>query len=96
MTVTELRAASPCPPGLSVPLQALWKASRGDWDGAHQLVQDEESREAAWVHAYLHRQEGDLGNAGYWYGRAGRPPCRAPLPEEWQQIAEALLLEHEP
>lgn len=91
MTVAELRQAPACPPGLSGPLQALWKAARHDWDGAHQLVQDDASREAAWVHAYLHRQEGDLGNAGYWYGRARRPVCSGSLAQEWQEIATALL-----
>ena len=50
---------------LPVPLKALWFAARGDWERAHTLVMNEESREAAWVHAYLHRVEGDLPNARY-------------------------------
>jgi hypothetical protein len=74
-----------------VPAEALWWAARDDWDKAHRLVQDEDSREAAWVHAYLHRVEGDLSNAGYWYRRAGRPETKAALEDEWAEIAAALL-----
>jgi len=74
-------------------LRGLWHDARGDWDGAHRCVQEDQSREAAWVHAYLHRKEGDLGNAGYWYARAGRrPPERgADLAAEWEEIARALV-----
>ena len=64
------------PAALSPPLAALWWARKGDWDKAHRLVMDEASAQAAWVHAYLHRVEGDLGNAHYWYAQAGRPPAR--------------------
>ena len=60
---------------------------------AHRLVQDESSNDAAWVHAYLHRVEGDLGNAGYWYRRAGKPVAKGSLDEEWGAIAAALLRE---
>ena len=76
--------------GLAVPLQALWYAAKGDWDRAHKIVQAEETREAAWVHAYLHRVEGDLANAGHWYGRAGKDRCETSLKEEWTAIADAL------
>jgi len=81
------------PPGLSPALQALWHDARGDWDQAHLCAQQEENQEGAWVHAYLHRKEGDRGNAGYWYARAGRtiPGADAPLPQEWTEIAVALL-----
>jgi hypothetical protein len=58
--------------GLKPPLVALWWAAKGDWDAAHRIVQDESDASAAWVHAYLHRVEGDLGNAGYWYRKAGQ------------------------
>ena len=58
------------------PLAALWWAAKGNWDEAHKIVQDEETADAAWVHAYLHRVEGDLGNAGYWYRRAGTSRSR--------------------
>ena len=58
--------------GPDAPLAALWWAAKGEWDKAHEIVQDEDDADAAWVHAYLHRVEGDLGNAGYWYRRAGK------------------------
>ena len=80
------------PDGLSPPLLGLWWDRRGDWERAHEAVAaDEEGREAAWVHAYLHRREGDLGNARYWYRRAGRPASMASLEAEWDEIAAALL-----
>jgi hypothetical protein len=79
------------PASLSAPLAALWWAKKGDWDKAHKLVQDETSADAAWVHAYLHRVEGDLGNAGYWYAQAGKPPARGDLADEWRAIVAALL-----
>lgn len=72
-------------------VQALWWAAKGDWDKAHKIVQDDESREAAWVHAYLHRVEGDLPNAGYWYRTAGKPVATGALEDEWNVIAAALL-----
>jgi hypothetical protein len=86
----SLSAEKP-PSGLAVPVEALWWAAKGDWDTAHRLVQDDESKEAAWVHAYLHRVEGDLANAGYWYRRAGRPETKAALEDEWAEIVAALL-----
>ena len=79
------------PAGLGAPLQALWWAAKGDWDKAHTIVMNDESVEAAWVHAYLHRKEGDRDNAAYWYRRAGKPVCREPLDAEWRGIAEDLL-----
>ncbi len=85
-----LAAASP-PEGLAAPLAALWWAGRGDWDQAHALAQDDASRDAAWVHAHLHRREGDEGNARYWYRRAGRPAATGPLEAEWRAMAAALL-----
>ena len=69
----------------------LIKGATGDWDQAHSIVQDDNGRDAAWVHAYLHRVEGDLGNAGYWYRRAGKSVAKAPLDAEWAEIAAALL-----
>ena len=81
------------PGGLSVELRALWHAAKGGWDDAHLLIQNEASADAAWVHAHLHRIEGDLGNAGYWYRRAGRPKSEQALPSEWDEIAGALLLQ---
>jgi hypothetical protein len=79
------------PSDLAEPLQALWWAQKGDWDKAHTIVMNDDSAEAAWVHAYLHRVEGDLGNAGYWYRRAGKPAETRPLDTEWAAIVQALL-----
>jgi len=79
------------PPGLDRALQALWLEARGDWEAAHVAAQEGGSRAGAWVHAYLHRKEGDVGNARYWYGRAGRPPATGSLEAEWAAIARALL-----
>jgi hypothetical protein len=72
------------------PLKALGLVAAGDWDGAHALVQDDASKEAAWVHAHLHRVEGDLDNAGYWYRRAGKPVATNDLAEERKAIEKAL------
>ncbi|MGI3903820.1 MAG: hypothetical protein ACRYGP_18310 [Janthinobacterium lividum] len=86
------RDASEPPVGLSAPVRALWWDRKGDWPRAHEAVAaDEDGRDAAWVHAYLHRREGDLGNARYWYGRAGRPVSSASLDAEWENIVAALL-----
>ena len=75
-------------------LKALGLAASGDWDGAHRLVQDDPSPEAAWVHAHLHRVEGDLSNAGYWYRRAGKPVATGSLGEERTAIEKALGQSH--
>jgi len=94
MNLKAFRASlnDPDPPsGLTALQQALWHAARGEWDLAHRLAQDDGSAEGAWVHAYLHRVEGDEGNAGYWYRRAGKPHCHDSLEAEWTAIAEALL-----
>jgi hypothetical protein len=77
--------------GLDAPLAALWWAAKGDWDEAHKIVQDEATADAAWVHAYLHRVEGDIGNASYWYRQAGKPVASGPLGTEWEAIASKLL-----
>ena len=80
-------------PDASLPplLQALWYEARGDWDRAHKITQKENSADACWVHAYLHRKEGDLGNAGYWYSRAKREVSDDSLESEWRTIASDLL-----
>jgi hypothetical protein len=78
-------------PGLDAPLAGLWWAAKGQWDAAHKIVQDEPGADAAFVHAYLHRVEGDLGNAGYWYRQAGQPVAKDSLESEWERIASALL-----
>jgi hypothetical protein len=80
------------PPAGSTPaLVALWHDARGDWERAHETAQDIEAQEGAWIHAYLHRKEGDLANAGYWYRRAGRPKFSGSLDAEWASIATAML-----
>lgn len=81
------------PNGLSEPLQALWKEKQGQWDAAHQIVQECQGRTAAWVHAYLHRKEGDADNAAYWYRRAERPVSTVALDQEWEEIVRSLLQE---
>lgn len=76
--------------GLPPLLAALWHDARGDWARAHELAQSVDTADGAWVHAYLHRKEGDLPNADYWYRRAGRRRPAGTLPEEWAEIARAL------
>jgi hypothetical protein len=94
MTLHELKrslsGAAP-PPGLPATVAALWWAAKDDWSQAHELVMDESGADAAWVHAYLHRVEGDLPNAGYWYRQAGRKAATGVLETEWDDIATALL-----
>jgi hypothetical protein len=72
-------------------LRALWLAGQGKWDHAHEIAQEDDSREAAWVHAYLHRVEGDAFNANYWYRRAGRPAQTGDLRAEWETIVLEFL-----
>ncbi len=94
MNLTEFQLSqnqSAPPSGLSLALQALWFDAKGDWSKAHELAQEDNESPGDWVHAYLHRKEGDTSNARYWYGRAGKPVYSGPLEEEWAAIAEALL-----
>jgi hypothetical protein len=95
MTFEDLRGAveSKTPLSADAPplVRALWHDATGDWEGAHRVAQDVETAEGAWVHAYLHRKEGDEGNAGYWYRRAGKPAASGSLDAEWRAIATALL-----
>ena len=94
MTLEELKASTRggvAPTAAGKPLQALWHDANGEWEKAHACVQSEASREAAWVHAYLHRKEGDVSNAAYWYSRAGREAPGVSIDEEWESIAQALL-----
>ena len=79
------------PPGLSLAVQGLWWDAKGDWTRAHGCAQDQDDRIGAAVHAYLHRKEGDLANAGYWYTRAGRTMLETPLDAEWRALAAELL-----
>jgi hypothetical protein len=80
------------PAGLTAPLLALWHDKRGDWHAAHGVAQDIDDATGSWIHAYLHRKEGDLGNAAYWYRRAARPPASGSLDDEWSEIVTALLV----
>jgi hypothetical protein len=80
------------PPGeLSAYLQSLWYDAKGDWSRSHDIIQNIEDGTAAWIHAYLHHKEGDIGNADYWYRRAGKTRPDKTLEEEWKNIVEALL-----
>ena len=73
-------------------MKAMWYDAKNNWHKAHEIVQDLASVEASWIHAYLHRKEGDLGNASYWYHRAGRNIPKISLQQEWEEIVENLLL----
>ena len=79
------------PEDLAPALQALWHQAKGDWAEAHRLAQSQRNKTGYWVHAHLHRVEGDEANAGYWYRRADRSHPTIPLPSEWEEIVSALL-----
>jgi hypothetical protein len=86
----SLSGAAPAP-DLAAPLAALWWAAKGNWDRAHSIAQDEANADGAWVHAYLHRVEGDLGNSGYWYRQAGKPVATDAIETEWERMVSTLL-----
>ena len=79
------------PAHLSIYLQALWYDGKGDWESAHNIINDMQGQEAAWVHAYLHRKEGDIGNAGYWYRSASKKMPSTPIEDEWSTIVQSFL-----
>ena len=87
---STIKDAGP-PAGLPPLLTALWHDARGDWKRAHEIVQGVKGEDAAHVHAYLHRKEGDLSNADYWYGRAHRVRPDTALDAEWRELAGLLL-----
>jgi hypothetical protein len=94
MTFDEFNAslASSSPPaGISVYLQSLWYDGKDDWEKSHEVIQDINDKTAAWIHAYLHRKEGDVFNANYWYNRAGRKMPGDALEKEWREIVEEIL-----
>ena len=94
MTFAEFRKSlenTTPPAGLTLALAGLWWDGKDDWRRAHESAQQDEGPEGSWVHAYLHRKEGDQGNAAYWYRRAGKPVCRETLEAEWLNIVKALL-----
>ena len=96
MTLEEFRASlaqHSAPPDLSRALRAMWEDAKGNWDAAHTIAQAIDDDTGCWIHAYLHRKEGDLANAGYWYRRAGQSVAgeREPLEHEWTKIVSTLL-----
>ena len=72
-------------------LKALWLDAKNNWGDAHSIIQGTEDKTAAWIHAYLHRKEGDIGNADYWYSRAGKKRPATSLEQEWENIVRELL-----
>ena len=78
------------PTDISPCLEAMWYQAKGNWEEAHSLAQSEKSPAGSWVHAFLHRVEGDLGNAAYWYCLADRSVCTSRLDDEWEEIVAAL------
>ncbi|MBW4562783.1 MAG: hypothetical protein KME32_16865 [Mojavia pulchra JT2-VF2] len=80
-----------CPETLPKALQALFYDKQGDWHKAHEIVQNASDADSAWVHAYLHRKEGDLSNARYWYRRSSQPEFTGQLNQEWEEITSCLL-----
>jgi hypothetical protein len=93
MTLDQFRATLSDANSPDVPpaLVALWHDARGDWQKAHEVAQDVGDASGSWVHAYLHRKEGDLSNAGYWYRQARRSAASGPLDDEWNAIVTSLL-----
>jgi hypothetical protein len=87
----ESLSSEKVPSGLSVHLKALWLDAKGDWDKAHGLIDSLPDKDSAYLHAYLHRKEGDLGNAGYWYSRAGRHISSKSLGGEWEELLHYFL-----
>lgn len=94
VTVEELKESTSrehAPVNLSPELSCLWYDFKGDWEQAHRIAQEIRTPIGSQIHAYLHRKEGDSGNARYWYSRAGEPECTASLEEEWDELAGRLL-----
>ena len=88
--IQSIQEESP-PEGLSEPLQAMWHASKGDWETAHNIAQSISSELGSWIHAYLHRVEGDLSNADYWYKRAGKPQFQGSTEAEADEIVNSIF-----
>lgn len=86
----SLENATP-PSHVSDLLKAMWYDAKGDWNTSHDIAQEIQSREGSWIHAYLHRKEGDAGNASYWYHKAGQPVCHASLEKEWETLVLEFL-----
>ena len=93
MTIEEFKTSlhASLPVNVSVYLESLWCDGKGDWEKSHIIIQDIEDKNAAWIHAYLHRKEGDIGNADYWYNKAGRKRPSVSLQEEWENLVATFL-----
>jgi hypothetical protein len=94
MDITALKeslVADNPPPAASVYLQSLWYDAKRNWNKAHELIQDIPDKDASWIHGYLHRKEGDIWNADYWYTKAGKKRPNVSLQEEWEQIVKAFI-----
>src|SRR4051794_40486723 len=93
MTLDEFKAmlTRPASPQVGPLLVALWHDARGEWDEAHRVAQDVDDADGAWVHAYLHRKEGDVDNAAYWYRQAGQPVASDSVESEWERLVARLL-----
>lgn len=94
MTLEEFKASlsqKEPPRHLNIVQKALWYDAHGDWEKAHEYAQKENDSESAWIHAYLHRKEGDTMNAQYWYTRAGKKMPHITLQEEWEDMAKVLV-----
>jgi hypothetical protein len=91
LSFKESLLADEPPQNAAVYLTALWYDAKGDWDNAHKMIQDVEDKKASWIHAYLHRKEGDISNADYWYSCAGRRRSVVSLEEEWEEISSTLF-----
>ena len=87
---TSLAGDAP-PAGTPPALGALWRDGKGDWTGAHEIAQDIDTPAGSIIHAYLHRKEGDLGNAAYWYRHAKRATATGLLADEWKSLVEEML-----
>ncbi|RCH55162.1 hypothetical protein DJ568_08210 [Mucilaginibacter hurinus] len=99
MTLLDFKASLQFPhpdSTFSVYLKSLWYDGKGDWDRAHAEVDQLSDRQAAWVHAYLHRKEGDIWNADYWYKQAGRQRPSVSLAQEWEQLVNYFLTSSNP
>lgn len=79
------------PKQMSPLLKSLWYDGKNDWDEAHNIAQEIHSDDGSWVHAYLHRKEGDISNASYWYHHANKPVSRCSLEKEWEDIVKTFL-----
>ena len=91
MTLSEIKLLKEIPQNVSPLIQAMWHDHHGDWEASHTIAQDIITPDGSWVHAYLHRKEGDRSNAQYWYNKAGRNMCTLSFEKEWEEIMNALL-----